>query len=101
MTLKMLLIFALLAGLMLAQDKLPALSDTDKLAMKDLQLAIVAADRDLLQLQIQYDQTKAKRDKSVVGLKALIEKLKPKDCPKCSLTEKLAWEAPQEKPKKP
>jgi len=87
-------------GLALAQDKLPVLSDADKLAIKDLQLSIVAADRDLLQLQIQYDQTKAKRDKSVVGLEALIEKLKPKDCPKCSLTEKLTWEAPKLEPKK-
>ena len=101
---KLLLILALFASLTLAQDKSklepakpPVLADADKLAIKDLQLTIVAADRDLLQLQISYDQTKTKRDKSVAGLEALIEKLKPKDCPKCSLTEKLTWEAPKDK----
>src|SRR3989304_2665048 len=81
-TMKLLLILALFASLTLAQDKSklepakpPVLADADKLAIKDLQLTIVAADRDLLQLQISYDQTKTKRDKSVAGLEALIEKL--------------------------
>jgi hypothetical protein len=82
--------------LMLAADppKPKVLADKDKLMVREQQLALTEIRAQKAEMQVQFAQLVEREKAAQSSINALIDALRPADCPKCQLQNDLTWLEP-------
>ena len=93
------LILALLIVAVCLAGDLPTLTDTRKLEVKDLQIAVLNAKNTELAVRQQCATGVKELGEKVVAAQAMlnikVDSLRPEECPECQLNAKLVWERPK------